>query len=165
VAVAPRAPLMKVPAQSTRVKVPARTDSAKLQARTAKVNAKAPSPEDRDGSFKDIPPVSVVHFNINSNDLSPDSYHTLDRLAAYLMHRPSARLVIKGYTDSIGSEGYNLSLSRFRANIVKNYLLGHGIAAGRMVALGLGSKDPVSSNDTSLGRNANRRVELRIRNP
>jgi general secretion pathway protein A len=111
-----------------------------------------------------VPPLSIVHFDYNSNDLSSESYRTLDRIAAYLKDTPSARIAIKGYTDSYGSEGYNQSLSRFRANIVKNYLLGHGIDAGRMIVAGLGSEDPLYSNDTPSGRSANRRVEIRIRN-
>jgi general secretion pathway protein A len=114
---------------------------------------------------EDISPVSIVHFDSNSNDLSKDSYHVLDRLAAYLKHTPSARVAIKGYTDSMGNEEYNLHLSRFRANIVKNYLLGHGIDAKRLTASGLGSEDPLYSNETASGRRANRRVEIRIHNP
>lgn len=107
----------------------------------------------------------LVRFEFNSNDLTPEAYGTLNDLAAYLKAVPAAKLVIKGYTDKYGSYGYNLSLSNFRANIVKNYLLGHGIDVTRMTALGLGSEDPVDTNDTPEGRNANRRVEIDVKKP
>jgi outer membrane protein OmpA-like peptidoglycan-associated protein len=110
-------------------------------------------------------PHSIVRFGYNSNDLSVEAYSQLNRLSAYLKEEPAATLVIKGYTDSYGSDGYNLSLSKFRANIVKNYLIGNGVSSRRITAVGLGALDPLQSNDTLAGREANRRVEIEIRTP
>ncbi|MDX9788816.1 MAG: OmpA family protein [Desulfobacterales bacterium] len=107
----------------------------------------------------------VVRFKFNANDLSQEAYETLNRLAAYLKAMPTANIIIKGYTDAYGSYGYNLSLSNFRANIVKNYLAGHGVDALRMTTLGLGSRDPMDTNETPAGRNANRRVEIEVQTP
>lgn len=106
-----------------------------------------------------------LRFNNNSNELLPDAYDLLNQLAAYLKKTPAATIGIFGYTDNMGSQGYNMSLSGFRANIVKNYLLGNGISASRMTVTGLGAVDPVAGNDTPEGRNANRRVEIKVRKP
>jgi general secretion pathway protein A len=107
----------------------------------------------------------IVPFGHNSNDLSSEAYDLLNSLASYLKRTPGATITINGYTDNMGNPGYNLSLSGFRANIVKNYMIGHGIGSPRMTAVGLGSKDPIESNDTTEGRNANRRVEIHVRTP
>lgn len=104
----------------------------------------------------------IVRFGHNSNDMSAEAYDLLHQLAAYMKKTPAATITINGYTDNLGSQGYNLSLSGFRANIVKNYLMGHGISSSRMTASGLGSGDPIQSNHTMEGRNANRRVEIKV---
>jgi len=72
---------------------------------------------------------------------------------------------LAGYTDSIGSVGYNIGLSQRRAEAVKQYLVAErGIDAGRIQAKGYGKLNPVASNDTDEGRERNRRVELHILN-
>lgn len=74
-----------------------------------------------------------------------------------------ASVTITGYTDDVGSDGYNLSLSRRRAEAVRAELsksLGGGVAVR---AIGKGEEQPVSSNDTARGRALNRRVEIRSR--
>jgi general secretion pathway protein A len=70
--------------------------------------------------------------------------------------------MITGYSDSLGQEQYNVKLSEFRANTVKSYLMGRGLAESRIRVQGLGSQDPIASNETTDGRNANRRVEIEI---
>ncbi len=67
---------------------------------------------------------------------------------------------VKGYTDSSGSLSYNVSISKFRANIIKTYLAGKGINPSRITALGLGPENPLASNETAEGRRQNRRVEI-----
>jgi general secretion pathway protein A len=71
-------------------------------------------------------------------------------------------IVIKGYTDSFGSNEYNRNLSAFRANVVKSYLAGKGIHPTRIKAMGMGDVAPLKPNTTSEGRAANRRVEIEV---
>ena len=69
---------------------------------------------------------------------------------------------VKGYTDALGRPAYNKKLSRFRANIVKSYLVAKGVNAERIDAIGMGEKDPLGLNTTDEGRKANRRVEIEL---
>jgi general secretion pathway protein A len=101
-----------------------------------------------------------VYFMYNSNEMSNDAYATLDLAAEVLARNPEVRVTIKGYTDNVGAASYNTWLSRFRAHIVKTYLVGKGVGAERIEAIGMGPADPVASNETPEGRGANRRVEL-----
>jgi outer membrane protein OmpA-like peptidoglycan-associated protein len=70
------------------------------------------------------------------------------------------RLEVDGYTDSVGSEDYNLKLSDQRAEGVRNYLVGQGIVPDDIVSKGFGKDNPVASNDNAAGRQKNRRVEM-----
>lgn len=101
-----------------------------------------------------------VYFMYNSNEMSNDAYTTLDRAAEVLARNPEVRVTVRGYTDNVGSANYNTWLSRFRAQIVKSYLVGKGVGDARIEAIGMGPVDPVASNETPEGRGANRRVEL-----
>jgi OOP family OmpA-OmpF porin len=68
---------------------------------------------------------------------------------------------VEGHTDDVGSEEYNRELSRERAQSVHRYLLGQGVPPERLDAVvGYGESRPVASNDTSEGRQRNRRVEI-----
>jgi OOP family OmpA-OmpF porin len=71
-----------------------------------------------------------------------------------------AKLKIEGYTDSIGSESYNLELSRKRAQAVADYLISQGIDNGRLQVIPMGESNPIASNKTAEGRAMNRRVEM-----
>ena len=102
----------------------------------------------------------VIHFKHNSNELSDKAYLTLDRFAAALVENTGIDVTVKGYTDTSGSQQYNLSISNFRANLIKSYLLGKGIHPSRISAVGMGSQNPMASNETAEGRQKNRRVEI-----
>jgi len=101
-----------------------------------------------------------VNFSNNSNDLLNDDVGRLSKIAAVLMHYPDLSINIVGYTDSSGVYSYNKSLSRFRANIIKSFLVGKGVRQEQITAIGMGSINPVDSNETSSGRSSNRRVEI-----
>jgi general secretion pathway protein A len=104
----------------------------------------------------------IIYFKHNSNDLPDPAYETLDRIAAFMIHNPEARVNISGYTDSSGAYSYNVSISQFRANIVKGYLVGKGVQPLNIEAVGLGPENPMASNETEKGRQTNRRVEIEL---
>jgi outer membrane protein OmpA-like peptidoglycan-associated protein len=100
-----------------------------------------------------------VLFEFNSDRILPKYYSDLDKVGQVLTRRPNAQFRIEGHTDSIGSDAYNLSLSRRRAESVKQYLMRQfSIAGDRLTVLAKGKSDPIASNDTSEGRDKNRRV-------
>jgi OOP family OmpA-OmpF porin len=102
-----------------------------------------------------------VLFDFDKADLKSSAYPILDEGVTVLENNPSLNIEIQGYTDSTGSEDYNLKLSQRRAESVKNFLVNRGIDPGRLTAKGYGSANPVASNDTPEGRAKNRRVEFR----
>ncbi|MBI9088816.1 MAG: AAA family ATPase [Desulfobacterium sp.] len=104
----------------------------------------------------------VVRFLYSSNDFSEQGMAALSRFADTLMFYPRARLSIIGYTDTYGNQAYNKKLSEFRANIVKSFLLGKGVLSEQMESSGLGSENPIESNDSAWGRMMNRRVEVMV---
>ena len=104
----------------------------------------------------------MINFNHDSNDLHSGSLKDLDKLSKFLLQHPDFKITIEGYTDSNGNYGYNKNLSKTRAEIVKSYLVEKGISPLKMEAVGMGSENPIASNDIALGRKKNRRVEIRI---
>lgn len=103
-----------------------------------------------------------IYFDFGSASLRAESDEELDRIAAYAIANPDKKLVIEGHTDSVGSDAANLALSAARANAVKTALIGRGVDAGTLGTAGFGEEKPVATNDTALGRAANRRVTLRL---
>jgi len=102
----------------------------------------------------------IIYFKLNSNELTDEAFKTLHQIAEYLIHSPEAKITIKGYTDSTGHYRYNVNVSKFRANIIKSYLVGRGVDSSKIESLGLGPANPVATNSTAEGRRANRRVEI-----
>ncbi|NIP27936.1 MAG: OmpA family protein, partial [Phycisphaerae bacterium] len=98
----------------------------------------------------------IIYFKHNSNDLPVQAYDMLDRIASFMVNNSDASINISGYTDSSGAYSYNVSVSQFRANMVKGYLVGKGVDPLKIKALGLGPKDPIASNATEKGRQTNR---------
>ncbi|PYV41876.1 MAG: flagellar motor protein MotB [Acidobacteria bacterium] len=104
-----------------------------------------------------------VKFKFNHADLTDEAKATLDQLAAKVKDSKGYVLEIQGFTDKIGSEDYNLSLSQKRSESVLGYLAdNHQIPLFRMFILGLGESKPVEDNKTRTGREANRRVEITL---
>ena len=95
--------------------------------------------------------------------LSTQARSTLDEVASVLGEYPKTAVVVQGFTDSTGSEEHNLSLSDRRARAVMNYMVGRGVDVERMVAIGYGESQPVASNDTTHGRQVNRRVNVLLK--
>jgi general secretion pathway protein A len=107
-------------------------------------------------------PKEIIYFNHNSNELSSKSLQILDKLSKFILQRPDSNVIIEGYTDSKGKYWYNKRLSETRAEIVKGYFVERGISHRRIKAVGMGSENPIASNETLADRERNRRVEIKI---
>jgi OmpA-OmpF porin, OOP family len=103
-----------------------------------------------------------VLFETGKADLRPGALRNLYPLVTFLQKYPEHRVLIEGHTDSVGSEAYNLDLSQRRADAVRDFLLQNGVKAAQLTTRGYGKASPVASNDTTEGRQQNRRVELII---
>lgn len=102
-----------------------------------------------------------INFNINSAEITADSYVVLDQLAEIIKGNKKLNVRIEGHTDSSGSDTYNQQLSEKRAQAVMQYLIdNHGITSDRLASEGKGEQSPIASNDTEAGKAANRRVEI-----
>ena len=104
----------------------------------------------------------VIYFKRNSNEIPESAIEILDRIAEFMLQSPDAHLNINGYTDSTGSRSYNISVSQFRTNSIKSYLVGKGVASSNIKAVGLGPENPIDTNETPEGRRRNRRVEIEL---
>lgn len=103
-----------------------------------------------------------VLFETGKSNLRTSAENNLTKLVEFLQQQPDRALVIEGHTDSTGSDTYNQDLSQRRADSVKAYLVSQGVAPGKITAIGKGESSPVASNDSSSGRQLNRRVEIII---
>lgn len=104
----------------------------------------------------------AVRFDLNKASLTAAAKTNLDKLVPVFKDYDNTNIVVYGYTDSSGSDEYNLKLSDQRAASVKSYLSSKGIAASRIETMGMGEADPIDTNETELGRSKNRRVEFAI---
>jgi outer membrane protein OmpA-like peptidoglycan-associated protein len=103
----------------------------------------------------------AVLFASGKSDLLSTARRKLDDVANALKDvAPDQQIVVEGYTDSQGADDSNQRLSEARAQAVRSYLVGHGVPAERITAVGKGEAAPVASNDTAEGRANNRRVEI-----
>ena len=101
-----------------------------------------------------------VHFGFDKATLTPAADEKIDNAVAHILKMDGEMYELRGYTDSIGSEAYNLDLSQRRADTVRNEMVKRGAPADRVKATGYGEADPVGDNTTREGRAKNRRVEL-----
>lgn len=106
-----------------------------------------------------------VSFSTNSAAIRPELRSVLDPFANSLQDDPAARIEIIGHTDSSGSDAVNNPLSQERAQSVRDYLTGRGVAGNRIQTAGRGEREPVADNGTEAGRARNRRVEIFLREP
>ncbi|MGN7727061.1 DUF4892 domain-containing protein [Luteimonas sp. 22616] len=107
-----------------------------------------------------------IQFDFDRDTLQPGSAAQIGEIAGLLRHSPALAIRVVGHTDGKGASDYNMALSQRRATrIVDALAREHGIARGRMDAVGVGATEPVASNDTEEGRALNRRVEIVERRP
>lgn len=101
-----------------------------------------------------------VLFDTGKYNLKMDAQLGLAKLTGIVLSHPGLKLAIEGYTDTTGTAAFNQTLSEQRANAVRDYLVQQGLDAASVTAQGFGPSNPVASNDTSQGRQQNRRVEI-----
>ena len=115
--------------------------------------------EPREG---DLVSIDGIYFATGQSELLQQSFRQLSRLKELLEVHPNMRIELRGHTDDRGTVDFNQRLSEARAKAVADYLVSHGIQAGRIEWNGYGKSQPVDSNDTEEGRQRNRRVEYRV---
>lgn len=104
-----------------------------------------------------------VFFDFNKDTLTEADLKELPKAVDFVKKYPGAKIRLDGYTDSIGTDEYNMKLSERRATAVMNYLIKEaGVDSSRITAIGHGEADPVADNKTPEGRAKNRRVEISI---
>ncbi|MEI8134817.1 MAG: OmpA family protein [bacterium] len=103
-----------------------------------------------------------IFFETAKWDLKSESFAELDRVVKFLNEYDYLQIEIKGHTDNVGADEYNMNLSDGRAKSVLSYLVSKGIKEKRLVAKGYGKTVPVTTNETDEGRQQNRRVEFTI---
>ena len=104
-----------------------------------------------------------ILFATGKTTLLKPSFKSLDAVGDVLKQYPDLKLDIDGYTDNTGKADKNLALSQGRADAVKTYFTGKGIAADRIAATGHGQDNPIADNKTAKGKAKNRRVEMKVK--
>jgi outer membrane protein OmpA-like peptidoglycan-associated protein len=116
--------------------------------------------ETRDTARGLVVNMSDVLFDSGRYTLRPLAREKLAKISGIVLAYPSLRLAVEGNTDSVGTEAFNQQLSEQRATGVRTYLTQQGVPEGSTTAMGFGKTRPIATNDTSEGRQQNRRVEL-----
>ncbi len=105
---------------------------------------------------------SGILFDVNMATLRSQAQQNLRDLAVSLEEYEGTDVLVVGHTDGTGAASYNQGLSERRADAARMFLLGAGLESQRVTAMGRGEEEPIDSNDTDSGRQANRRVEVAI---
>jgi OOP family OmpA-OmpF porin len=126
--------------------------------------------QDEDGCPDELPKavkqytgvIKGINFKVNSDVITKSSFKTLNAAVKVLTEYPDLKVEIGGHTDDTGDDAYNQDLSQRRADSVKNYFVGKGIAEDRLTAVGYGKSQPVDERATKAARAKNRRVEFKL---
>jgi outer membrane protein OmpA-like peptidoglycan-associated protein len=138
----------------------AETDKAAMRARLSEqLNSIL---QTRDSARGLIVSMSDVLFDTGKYSLKPGAREKLAKVAGILLAYPALNIEVGGYTDNVGSDEMNQTLSENRARSVRDYLVQQGVSTNSVSARGFGNSLPVASNDNSAGRQQNRRVELLV---
>jgi type IX secretion system PorP/SprF family membrane protein len=107
---------------------------------------------------------TILHFNFefNSANLDVESQQYLKDLSMALLDNPQLKIKLVGHTDNIGSDKFNLKLSIYRAEVIKDFITKQGIENNRILVDGKGMREPLNANKNDQERASNRRVELTI---
>ncbi len=139
-----------------------RLGAAAAEARARKLEAELAELQARQTERGLVLTLGDVLFDTGKSDLKAGAHSVIDKMAAFMNEYPARIVQIEGFTDSVGSDDYNLSLSIRRAEAVRNALSGRGIGLERLMYHGYGEAFPMTTNDTADGRQRNRRVEIVI---
>jgi OmpA-OmpF porin, OOP family len=121
-----------------------------------------PTPEECEAQIGNVVANGKINFEPGSATIDASALGTMDQIAEILKTCGDIALEIQGYTDSQGREEMNLALSQSRAQSVLNELRARRVITGSFVATGFGEENPIATNDTEDGREANRRIEFRL---
>ncbi len=116
----------------------------------------------RDSARGLIVSMSDVLFDTGKYSLKPGAREKLAKVAGILLAYPGLNIEVGGYTDNVGGDAMNQTLSENRAGSVRDYLVREGVSTSSVSSRGFGNTLPVASNDNSAGRQQNRRVELLV---
>ena len=115
------------------------------------------------GNYIQLIMASDVTFKTNQADVRDDFYPTLSSVAVVLRKYNRNNVMITGFTDNVGGDAYNQTLSENRAASVGNFLISQGVPPNRVFTDGMGKREPIASNATAQGRSMNRRVVITLR--
>jgi outer membrane protein OmpA-like peptidoglycan-associated protein len=104
--------------------------------------------------------LSDVLFDTGKYSLKPGAREKLAKVAGIVLSHPGLTLEVEGHTDGVGTDEFNMELSRKRADSVRTFLVEQGIPDASITSRGFGESQPVVTNDTAAGRQQNRRVEM-----
>jgi outer membrane protein OmpA-like peptidoglycan-associated protein len=146
-----------------------KAQQAAQQAETDKASMRAKLSEQlnsilqtRDTARGLIVSMSDVLFDSGKYSLKPGAREKLSKVAGILLAYPGLNIEVGGYTDNVGGDAMNQTLSENRAGSVREYLVQQGVSSNSVSSRGFGNSLPVSSNGNSAGRQQNRRVELLV---
>ncbi len=142
----------------------ASADAAQAQAQAAALQQELADLQARQTDRGMLVTLGDVLFEFGRAEVKPAAQNALDKLAQYLNQHPDRRVLIEGFTDSVGSDSANLALSQRRSQAVADALRARGIDPTRIATRGYGEAYPVASNSSSSDRAMNRRVEVYISN-
>ena len=107
----------------------------------------------------------TILFEFDKSLVKKESFGELESIVNLLEMNPTYKLSLEGHTDAVGTEAYNVGLSKNRVNAVRDFLIMNGIAAERIIIKHHGEGKPVATNDNADGRKSNRRVDVQIIRP
>jgi outer membrane protein OmpA-like peptidoglycan-associated protein len=116
----------------------------------------------RDGNNIQLIMPGNITFATGRSEIRSDFYSVLNSVTEVLAEFKNTRIKVSGHTDNTGGADMNQRLSEDRAASVKDYLIGRGVASGRVNSIGYSYRYPIATNSTPAGREANRRVELEL---
>jgi outer membrane protein OmpA-like peptidoglycan-associated protein len=131
----------------------AQTRNAQLEAEMKDLNAK----KTERGM---VITIGDVLFDTNQAELKTGGMRSVEKLGSFMKQYPQRKVLVEGFTDSVGSDSSNQALSGRRADAVRMALVNSGVAADRVTTQGYGESYPVAGNDNASGRQLNRRVEI-----
>ena len=168
---------MKAEAEAAATKAKAEADALKAKEEAAKADAEGAKKaaadlraqlleqfnrvlETRDSPRGLVVNMGDVLFDFGKYDLRPEAREKLAKLSGIVLAHPGLNLAVEGHTDNVGSDELNQKLSEKRAETVRAYLVGEGLADGAVTSSGFGKTTPVADNSSAAGRQKNRRVEI-----